>query len=73
MKRHFSEPGHTSIKHAMKPAVKAVLVRRLGRIKQVFLLVFGEEELCGRHSLNEMHQFMAVHLLSEGFARSGGS
>ena len=59
-KRHFSDPRHTSIKRAMKQTVKVALVEQLGRIKSVFLLVFGEEQLCGRHSLNEMHESMAV-------------
>src|SRR5258708_11568438 len=65
MKRHFSELGHTSIKRAMKHAVKAALVRRLGRIKQVSPFLFGEEQLCGRHCLNEKHGAMAVRALPQ--------
>jgi hypothetical protein len=59
-KRHFSEPGHTLIKRAMKHAVQAALMRRLGRIKQVSLFLFGEEQLYSRDPLNEMHESMAV-------------
>ena len=51
---------HTSIKRAMKHAVKAALIRHLGRIKPVFLLVFGEEQLCDSHALNQMHGSVAV-------------
>jgi hypothetical protein len=49
----------------MKHAVKAALVRRLGRIKQVSLFLFGEEQLCGRHSLNGMHESMAMRALPQ--------
>jgi hypothetical protein len=65
MKRHFSELGHTSIKRAMKHAVKAGLIARLGRIKQVPLFLFGEEQLCCRHALNQMHESMAVGALPQ--------
>jgi len=51
------------MKRAMKHAVKASLVRQLGRIKPIFLLVFGEEELCDSHALNEIHEPMAVRAL----------
>ena len=50
----------------MKHAVKAALVRQLGRIKPIFLLVFGEEELCDSHALNEIHESMAVRALPQG-------
>jgi hypothetical protein len=46
-KRHFPGLRHTSIKRAMKHTAKAALVRQLGRIKPIFLFLFGEEELCG--------------------------
>ena len=59
-KRHFSEPVHTSIKRAMKHAVQTALMRRLRRIKQVSLFLFGEEQLCSSDPLNEMHESMAV-------------
>jgi hypothetical protein len=38
----FSGLRHTSTKRAMKHAVKAALVKQLGRIKQVSLFLFGE-------------------------------
>ena len=63
MKRHVSELGHTSIKRAMKHALTGALVKQLGRIKQVSPFLFGEEQLCGRHSLNEKHGAMAVRAL----------
>ena len=43
------------MKRAMKHAVKASLVRQLGRIKPIFLLVFGEEELCDSDALDQKH------------------
>ena len=49
----------------MKHTLKVVLVRQLGRIKRVFLLVFGEEELGDSHALNEMHEPMAVRALPQ--------
>lgn len=58
--RHFSELRHTSTERAMKHALRAALVKQLGRIKPVFLLVFGEEQSCDSHALNEMHESMAV-------------
>ena len=59
----FSVLRHTSTKCAMKHTVKATLVKQLGRIKPVFLLVFGEEELCDSHALNQMHEPMAARAL----------
>ena len=47
----------------MKHAVKAGLIARLGRIKQVPLFLFGEEELCDSHALNQIHESMAVRAL----------
>lgn len=44
----------------MKQTVKAALVERLGRIKSVFHLVFGEEDLCGGYPFNQKHESMAV-------------
>ena len=44
----------------MKHTVKAALVRELGRIKQVSLFLFVEEQLCGSYPLNQMHESMAV-------------
>ena len=44
----------------MKQTVKAALVEQLGRIKPVFLVVFGEEELCGSYPFNQKHGSMAV-------------
>ena len=58
--RQFSDLRRTSIKRAMKHTVKADLARQLGRIKQVSLLLFVEEELCGSDPLNQMHESMAV-------------
>jgi len=54
---------HTSIKRAMKHSVKAPLVKQLGRIKPVLLFVFGEEELCDSHALDQMHGPMAARAL----------
>jgi hypothetical protein len=56
---------HTSTKHAVKHTVKAALARHLGRIKAVFLFMFGEEELCGSHPRNEMHESMAARALPQ--------
>ena len=53
-KCHFSDLRRTSIRRAMKQTVKAALVEQLGRIKLVFLLVFGEEELCGGYPRNQI-------------------
>ena len=64
-KGHFSDPRRTSIRRAMKQTVKAALVEQLGRIKPVFLLVFGEEELCDSHALNQIHESMAVRALPQ--------
>lgn len=64
-KRHFSDPRHTSIKRAIKHTVKAALVKQLGRIKPVSLLVFGEEQLCDSHALNQMHGSMAARALPQ--------
>jgi len=64
-KEIFSGLGHTSAKCAMKHTVNAVLVKQLGRIKAVFLLVFGEEELCGSHPFNEMHELIAARALPQ--------
>ena len=64
-KRPFSDPRHTSIRRATKQTVKATLVEQLGRIKPVFLLVFGEEQLCDSHWLNQMHGSMAVRALPQ--------
>ena len=61
----FSSLRHTSIKRAMKHAMKASLVRQLGRIKPVSLLVFGEEQLCDSHALNQMHGSMAMWALPQ--------
>jgi len=49
----------------MKHTGKAALVGHLGRIKQVSLFLFGEEQLCGRHSLNGMHESMAMRALPQ--------
>ena len=58
-------PGlrHTSTPCAIKHTLNAALVKQLGRIKPVFLLVFGEEELCDSHSQNQMHEPMAARAL----------
>src|ERR1700739_737705 len=64
-KRHFSDPRHTSIRRATKQTVKAALVEQQGRIKPVFVLVFGEEQLCDSHWLNQMHGSMAVRALPQ--------
>lgn len=45
---------------AVKHTLMAVLVRQLGRIKPVFLLVFGEEELCDSHALYQIHDSMTA-------------
>jgi len=47
----------------MKHMVKAALVKQLGRIKPVFLLMFGEEELCDSHALNQIHDSMTAQAL----------
>jgi hypothetical protein len=49
----------------MKHTGKAALVKQLGRIKPVFLPVFGEEELCDSHALNQMHEPLAVRALPQ--------
>ena len=59
----FSGMRHTSSKHAGKHTVSAAWSWRLGRVKQVCLLSFSEEELCGREPFDEMHESMAVRAL----------
>ena len=49
----------------MKHALRATLVRQLGRIKPISLLVFGEEQLCDSHALNELHESTAVRALPQ--------
>ena len=62
-KAPFSGLRHTSVEHAAQHTMNAALLRRLGGVKQVGLLWFGEEELCGRHSLKKMHEAMAARTL----------
>ena len=62
-KAPFSGLRHTSSKRAVKHTMKAALVRQLGGVKQVCLLSFGEEELCGREPFDKMHESMAVRAL----------
>jgi hypothetical protein len=56
---------HTSTKHAVRHTVKASLVWHLGRIKQGCLFQLGEEESCGSHPFNEMHELMAARALPQ--------
>ena len=62
-KAPFSGLRHTSSKCAVQHAMSAAWNRLLGRVKQVCLLWFGEEELGGGHSLKEMHASMAARAL----------
>ena len=62
-KAPFSGLRHTSSKCAAKHTGKAALLGQLGGVKQVRLLWFGEEELCGSHSLKKMHEAMAARTL----------
>ena len=59
----FSGLRHTSGEHAAKHTMIAAWSWRLGRVKQVYLLSFSKEELCGSHSLKKMHEAMAVRTL----------
>jgi len=68
----FSGLRHTSTKRAMKHAVRAALVRRLGRIKQVSRFLFGEEKLCGSYPLKETHGSMAMWALPQRRLREEG-
>ena len=59
----FSGLRHTSGEHAAQHTINAALLWQLGGVKQVCLLWFGEEELCGSHSLKKMHEAMAARTL----------
>ena len=61
-KAPFSGLRHTSGEHAAQHTMNAALLRQLGGVK-VRLLWFGEEELCGSHSLKKMHEAMAARTL----------
>ena len=59
----YSGLRHTSSEHAAKHTVKAVLIWQLGGVKQVYLLSFSEEELCGREPFDEIHGAMTTRTL----------
>lgn len=61
-KAPFSDLRHTSSKRAAQHTMNAELLRQLGGVK-IRLLWFGEEELCGSHSLKKMHEAMAARTL----------
>ena len=54
---------HTSSERAVQHAMSAAWNRQLGRVKQVYLLWFSEEELCDREPFDEMHESMAARAL----------
>ena len=47
----------------MRHTAKAALVLQLGRIKKLSLFLVGEEELCGSHPFNEMHELMTARAI----------
>jgi hypothetical protein len=53
------------MKRAVKHTLKAAMVRQLGRIKQVSLSLFGEEELCDSHAPNQMDDPMTARALPQ--------
>jgi len=61
----FSDVRRTSSEHAAKHTMQAALLWKLGRVKQVWLLSFSEEELCGGEPFDEMHGAMTVRALPE--------
>ena len=61
----YSGLRHTSSEHAARHTVKAALLWELRGVKQVYLLSFSEEELCGREPFDEIHGAMAVRALPE--------
>ena len=49
----FSGLRHTSSEHAAKHTMIAAWIWQLGRVKQVYLLSFSEEELCDEQPFDE--------------------
>jgi len=52
----FSGLRRTCSECAVQHAMSAAWNRQLGRVKQVYLLWFSEEELCDREPFDQMHE-----------------